>query len=544
MGSYGETISNEQVVGKVLRSLNECFDYLVPAIEESKDLSTYTFDDLMSSLLAHETRVRKPCDKVEEKAFQVKGESSYSEKIGNSGGRYGRGGFRGRCHGNGRGRGRHDDGRQNKYNIQCHYCKKNGHKEFCWIKQKHDQKANSQKKWKRKTIYSWHTRIYMVMQMKECGSWTVGAQIICLGQGHCSKILIKKQKGEVRLGDDKQVSIEGRGTVAIKTVQERWIWNTDEKQPGAFFEFPDPRHEEPEENGSSDSSSSDSTPPDSPTQNSSNHTSPHNSASSSSISNSSTSSNTLSPTSNLPSGSSSDGTPPKHFRSLRNIYRTYLGLLSFFLGHEVKQSKDGIFVCQEKHATDLLKKFHMSNCEIAAIPMNVNEKLQLVDGTEHADGTMYRSLVGGLNYLTHTTPGIAFPVSVVLRYMHNPTKQHLGAARRILRYVAGTVKFGIWYTKVSDFKLAGYTDSDWAGCLDDRKSTSGNIFSLGFGAVTWSSKKQDTIAPSSSEAEYAAATSATRQALWLQKLLTDFPLDHNDATTADIFTKSLPQAKH
>ncbi|KAG6402581.1 hypothetical protein SASPL_134778 [Salvia splendens] len=147
MGSYGESISNEQVVGKVLRSLNESFDYLVPAIEESKDLSTYTFDELMSSLLAHETRVRKPCDKVEEKAFQMRGESSYRGKIENSGGRYCRGGFRGgfrgRGRGSGRGRGRHDEGRQNKYGIQCHYCKKNGHKEaFCWSKQKDKQKAN------------------------------------------------------------------------------------------------------------------------------------------------------------------------------------------------------------------------------------------------------------------------------------------------------------------------------------------------------------------------------------------------------------------
>ncbi|XP_074299655.1 secreted RxLR effector protein 161-like [Silene latifolia] len=147
--------------------------------------------------------------------------------------------------------------------------------------------------------------------------------------------------------------------------------------------------------------------------------------------------------------------------------------------------------------------------------MNINEKLKRQDGTEQADGRMYRSLVGGLNYLTHTRPDIAFPVSVVSRYMHNPTRQHFGAAKRILRYVAGTVNFGIWYTKVPNFKLVGFTDSDWAGCIDDRKSTSGNIFSLGSGAITWSSKKQETIALSSSEAEYIAATTAARQALWL-----------------------------
>ncbi|XP_074289333.1 secreted RxLR effector protein 161-like [Silene latifolia] len=172
----------------------------------------------------------------------------------------------------------------------------------------------------------------------------------------------------------------------------------------------------------------------------------------------------------------------------------------------------------------------MTNCEIAATPMNVNEKLQRDDGTGHANGKLHMSLVGGLNYLTHTRPDIAFPVSVVSRYMHNPTKQHLGAAKRILRYVAGTMRYGVWYTRVAEPKLVGFTDSDYAGCLDDRKSTSDNVFSLGSGAVTWSSKKQETIALSSSEAAYVASSSAVRQALWLKKLLGDFLVKHDKAT--------------
>ncbi|KAK9740369.1 hypothetical protein RND81_03G030100 [Saponaria officinalis] len=182
------------------------------------------------------------------------------------------------------------------------------------------------------------------------------------------------------------------------------------------------------------------------------------------------------------------------------------------------------FSSQENYARDLLKKFNMSNCKITTTPTNRNEKLQREDGTEHADGIMYRSLVGGLNYLTHTRPNIAFSVSVVSTCMDNPTKLHLGAAKRILRYVAGTSNFGIWFNNVSysTFKLIGFTDSDWAGCFDDRKGTSGHIFSLGSSVVTWSSKKQETIALSSSEAEYAAPRSADRQALWLMKILADF----------------------
>ncbi|CAH9103290.1 unnamed protein product, partial [Cuscuta epithymum] len=116
---------------------------------------------------------------------------------------------------------------------------------------------------------------------------------------------------------------------------------------------------------------------------------------------------------------------------------TDLGVLQYFLGLEVKQKKEGTFLCQRKYAMDLLKRFHMENCEIAKTPMNTNEKLQKCDGTEKASERSFRSLVGGLNYLTHTRPDIAHSVSVVSRYMHYPTKQHFGAAKRILRYVAG-----------------------------------------------------------------------------------------------------------
>lgn len=154
--------------------------------------------------------------------------------------------------------------------------------------------------------------------------------------------------------------------------------------------------------------------------------------------------------------------------------------------------------------------------------MNLNEKFQVEDDTGMADAKVFRSLVGGLIYLTHTRPDIAFSVGVVSRFMQNPTKHHFGAAKRILRYVAGTVDYGIWYAANSIFCLQGFSDSDWTGSLEDRKSTSGSIFHIGSGAITWSSKKQATTALSSSEAEYVAATSAACQAVWLRRLLADF----------------------
>lgn len=118
---------------------------------------------------------------------------------------------------------------------------------------------------------------------------------------------------------------------------------------------------------------------------------------------------------------------------------------------------------------------------------------------------LFRSLVGSLNYLSHIRPITAFSVSLISRFMHSPSKQHLGASKRILQYIASTTINGIWYSKVSDFRLIGFTDSDWAGSLENQRTISGDVFSLGSRAIYLSSKKQDTLALSSSEAEYMAA---------------------------------------
>ena len=198
--------------------------------------------------------------------------------------------------------------------------------------------------------------------------------------------------------------------------------------------------------------------------------------------------------------------------------------------------EDRVFVSQRKYAVDLLRRFNMLNCKVVATPMNLDEKLQKEDGTEQANSSYFRSLVGGLLYLTHTRPDISFSIGVVSRFMHCPSNHHLGAAKRILRYIAGTVDFCLWYGHVSSFRLCGFVDSDWAGCLEDRRSTSGYVFNLGSGAICWSSKKQETIALSTSEAEYIAATSSACQAVWLRRLLTDFDQEQDGET--EIFCDS------
>ncbi|KAJ1700426.1 hypothetical protein LUZ63_000205 [Rhynchospora breviuscula] len=207
------------------------------------------------------------------------------------------------------------------------------------------------------------------------------------------------------------------------------------------------------------------------------------------------------------------------------------GLMSYFLGLEVEQGSDSIFVSQRKYSKDLLKKFGMLNCNAAVTPMNSNEKLTKEDGTGHCDETKFRSLVGGLIYLTHTRPDIQYAVGVVSRFMHNPSNHHYGAAKRILRYIAGTWEHGIWYDSTNLSNLVGYCDSDWARNSEDRRSTSGQIFFLATSAISWSSKKQATVALSSAEAEYISLNSAACQAVWLRKILEDVGQVQKQATT-------------
>ena len=207
-----------------------------------------------------------------------------------------------------------------------------------------------------------------------------------------------------------------------------------------------------------------------------------------------------------------------------------LGLLHYFLGYEICQNGDGVFVCQKKYAKTILEKFKMANCKSVATSLVVNEKLTKEDGSKQVDATLYRSLVGSLLYLTATRPDIMFATSLLSRFMHNPSQTHFGAAKRVLRYVRGTLDYGLCYGKDVDAKLVGYCDSDWAGSVDDMKSTSGYVFSLGSGVFSWASKKQQTVAQSSAEAEYVSASLAASQAIWLRRILEDVGEKQGEAT--------------
>ncbi|CAM8933847.1 unnamed protein product [Rhodiola kirilowii] len=127
--------------------------------------------------------------------------------------------------------------------------------------------------------------------------------------------------------------------------------------------------------------------------------------------------------------------------------------------------------------------------------------------------TYFESIVGSLRYLTSTRPDIVYELGHIIRFMEQPQQSHLIAAKRILRYISGTSDYRIMYSHTEEFCLIGYTDSDWTGYVETRKSTSGDAFYLGDGVVSWSSKKKQVVDLSTAEAEYIALTTAACQAV-------------------------------
>ena len=222
----------------------------------------------------------------------------------------------------------------------------------------------------------------------------------------------------------------------------------------------------------------------------------------------------------LISGSSSAGIEKFKDEMTRKFDMSDLGFLSSYLGIEVKQGKKYIFLSQTTYAHKLLQHAKLEDCNAVATPLEARGHFTLGEGKSTVNSTTYRSLIGSLRYLTHTRPDLLFSVGLLSRFMEKPTQEHFNGVKRILRYVKGTKDYGLLYRK-GDLKgeLIGYSDSDFAGDCHDRKSTSGHFFLFGGMAVSWSSQKQSIVALSSCEAEYIAATSATCQAVWMNRLI-------------------------
>jgi hypothetical protein len=190
---------------------------------------------------------------------------------------------------------------------------------------------------------------------------------------------------------------------------------------------------------------------------------------------------------------------------MQKFEMSMMGELNYFLEFQVKQLKEGTFISQTKYTQDLLKRFGMKDAKLAKTPMGTDRHLNLKKGGKTVDQKADRSMIGSLLYLCASRPDIMLSVCMCARFQSNPKECHLVVVKRILRYLVSTPCFGIWYPKGSTFDLIGYSDFDYAECKVDRKSTSGTCQFLGRSLVSWSSKKQTSIALSTAEAEYVAA---------------------------------------
>ncbi|GJT34438.1 putative ribonuclease H-like domain-containing protein [Tanacetum coccineum] len=205
-----------------------------------------------------------------------------------------------------------------------------------------------------------------------------------------------------------------------------------------------------------------------------------------------------------------------------------MGELTFFLGLQVKQKPDGIFISQDKYVQDILKKFDMESVRPATTPFEASKPKSKDEPDDAVNVHLYRSMIGSLMYLTASRPDIQFAVSACSRHQVTPLTSNLNAVKKIFKYLKGQPKLGLWYPRDSPFVLEAYSDSDYAGSHGDRKSTTGGCQFLGRRLISWQCKKQTIVATSSTEAEYVAAANCCGQVLKI----------HTDENVADLLTKA------
>ena len=196
-----------------------------------------------------------------------------------------------------------------------------------------------------------------------------------------------------------------------------------------------------------------------------------------------------------------------------------MGKLHHFLGIKIIQKNGTIWIGQSTYAKELLKRFKMEESKPVETPFDSGSKLEKAKEEDKlCNQGDYQSAVGSLLYLsTRTRPDIAFAVGYTARYCSKPTNIHWTAVKRIMRYLNGSLDLGLFYMDETTNTLVGYSDADWAGDIDDRKSTSGYLFRLSGSPISWKSKKQSCVALSTAESEYMALASAIQEAVWLRR---------------------------
>ncbi|GAA0161781.1 transmembrane signal receptor [Lithospermum erythrorhizon] len=199
-----------------------------------------------------------------------------------------------------------------------------------------------------------------------------------------------------------------------------------------------------------------------------------------------------------------------------------VGELKYFLGFQINQMEDIIFISQANYAKNMTKKFGLETSKAKRTPSATHLKITKDEDGKAVDVSLYRIMIGRLLYLTASRPDIAHSVGVCARYQANPKESHLNLVKRILKYVQGTYNHELLYTFDTNTPLVGYCDADWVGNTEDRKSTSGGYFFVGNNLVSWFSKKQNSVSLSTAEAEYIAAGSSCTQLIWMKQMLEEY----------------------
>ncbi|CAM8933228.1 unnamed protein product [Rhodiola kirilowii] len=216
----------------------------------------------------------------------------------------------------------------------------------------------------------------------------------------------------------------------------------------------------------------------------------------------------------------------KEFQNLMEseFEMSMVGELSFFLGLQIQQEADGTQIHQQKYLKEVLLKYELNGSKTMSTPSSPADSLSKEMNSPPTDQTKYRGMIGSLLYLTTSRPDIMFSVCQCARYQADPREAHVKAVKRIMRYLNGTKDLVLWYPRDKSLVLEGFSDADYAGDRADRKSTSGMAQFLGSCLVSWGSRKQNSVALSTTEAEYVAAAACCAQLLWLQNQLSDFGL--------------------
>ncbi|KAI3496683.1 hypothetical protein L1887_39054 [Cichorium endivia] len=224
---------------------------------------------------------------------------------------------------------------------------------------------------------------------------------------------------------------------------------------------------------------------------------------------------------------STDPSLSKDFEKLMKgkFQMSMMGKINFFLGLQIKQSKEGIFINQQKYTKSLLERFEMTNCSKAKVPLPAGTRLNPSLDKPKTDIQQYRSMIGSLLYLTASRPDIMFTFYNCARYQADPREPHLAAVKTIFRYLHGTPAYGLWYPANSGFYIQAYSDSDLGGCSIECKSTSGGCQFLYGKPIIWQSKKQTCVSISTTEAKYVAAAACTSQIIWIQSQLKDYAIN-------------------